>query len=36
MYAPPGLAERKPELSFDEELGDEPDPYGWVQRVPEA
>ncbi len=26
LYAPPGLAERKPELRFDAELGDEPDP----------
>lgn len=24
MYAPPGLAKRRPELHFDEELGDEP------------
>jgi hypothetical protein len=26
MYAPPGLAQKKPELKFDAELGDEPDP----------
>jgi len=25
IYAPPGLAQRKPELHFDAELGDEPD-----------
>jgi hypothetical protein len=24
LYAPPGLAQRKPDLHFDEELGDEP------------
>lgn len=26
LYAPPGLANRKPELKFDDELGDEADP----------
>ena len=26
VHAPPGLARRKPELRFDAELGDEPDP----------
>jgi hypothetical protein len=26
MYAPPGLPQRKPELKFDAELGDTPDP----------
>jgi len=26
VYAPPGLARKKPELRFDAELGDEPDP----------
>ena len=26
LYAPPGLALRKPELRFDAELGDDPDP----------
>ncbi len=26
LYAPPGLAQRKPELSFDAELGDTPNP----------
>ena len=26
LYAPPGLAERKPEIQFDATLGDEPDP----------
>jgi hypothetical protein len=30
LYAPPGLAKRKPELKFDDELGDEADP-GWAQ-----
>lgn len=32
MYAPPGLAERKPELSFDAELGDAPDP-AWADDI---
>ena len=26
LYAPPGLAQKRPELRFDAELGDEPDP----------
>lgn len=26
VYSPPGLAKRKPDLRFDAELGDEPDP----------
>jgi hypothetical protein len=29
LYAPPGLAERKPEIQFDGMLADEPDP-AWV------
>ncbi|MEZ4223271.1 MAG: DUF4336 domain-containing protein [Polyangiaceae bacterium] len=32
LYAPPGLARRKPELRFDAELGDEPD-SGWDRDV---
>lgn len=32
VYAPPGLAQRKPELRFDAELGDEPDP-AWVADI---
>ena len=32
MYAPPGLAERKPELSFDAELGGAPDP-AWADDI---
>lgn len=32
MYAPPGLAERKPELRFDADLGDEPDP-AWATDI---
>jgi hypothetical protein len=32
MFAPPGLAERKPELHFDAELDDEADP-GWVDDI---
>jgi len=32
VYAPPGLARRKPELRFDEELGDEPDP-AWAVDI---
>lgn len=32
MYAPPGLAQRKPELCFDAELGDEPDP-AWATDI---
>jgi hypothetical protein len=32
LYAPPGLARKKPELRFDAELGDEPD-RAWAQDV---
>jgi hypothetical protein len=32
MYAPPGLAKRKPDLRFDAELGDDPDP-AWADDV---
>jgi len=32
LYAPPGLAKRKPELKFDEELCDESDP-AWVSDI---
>lgn len=32
MYAPPGLAARKPQLRFDAELGDEPDP-AWATDI---
>ncbi len=32
VYAPPGLAKRKPELQFDAELGDEPDP-AWAADI---
>ena len=32
VYAPPGLARRRPELSFDAELGDEPDP-AWAADI---
>ncbi len=32
LYAPPGLAQRKPELQFDAELGDEPDP-AWAADI---
>ncbi len=32
VYAPPGLAQRKPELRFDAELGDEPDP-AWAADI---
>jgi hypothetical protein len=32
MHAPPGLARRKPELHFDAELGDEPDP-AWAADI---
>ena len=32
VYAPPGLAQRKPDLRFDRELGDEPDPT-WVADI---
>lgn len=32
LYAPPGLAKKKPELEFDEELGDEADP-AWATDI---
>lgn len=32
VYAPPGLAQRKPELRFDAELGDEPD-AAWAADI---
>ncbi|MBT8445623.1 MAG: DUF4336 domain-containing protein [Gammaproteobacteria bacterium] len=32
VYAPPGLAKRKPELRFDAELGDTPDP-AWAEEI---
>ena len=32
LYAPPGLAERKPELKFDGELGDEAEP-AWAADI---
>ena len=32
LYAPPGLARKKPELHFDAELGDEPDP-AWAADI---
>jgi hypothetical protein len=32
LYAPPGLAERKPELKFDAELGDTADP-AWAADI---
>jgi hypothetical protein len=32
LYAPPGLARRKPEIDFDAELGDEPDP-AWAADI---
>ena len=32
LYAPPGLAERKPEISFDRELGDDPEP-AWAAEI---
>jgi hypothetical protein len=32
MYAPPGLPQRKPELKFDAELGDTPDP-AWAADI---
>ena len=32
VYSPPGLAQRKPELRFDAELGDEPDP-AWAADI---
>jgi len=32
VYAPPGLAQRRPDLSFDADLGDEPDP-AWATDI---
>jgi len=32
LYAPPGLAKRRPDLRFDAELGDEPDP-AWASDI---
>lgn len=32
LYAPPGLAQRKPKLRFDEQLGDAPDP-AWAEDI---
>lgn len=32
LYAPPGLARRKPDIRFDAELGDEPDP-AWAADI---
>ncbi len=32
LYAPPGLASKKPELRFNAELGDEPDP-AWATDI---
>jgi len=32
VYAPPGLAQRRPDLSFDAELGDEPD-AAWAADI---
>ena len=32
LYAPPGLADRKPEVRFDAMLGDEPDP-AWAADI---
>lgn len=32
LYAPPGLARKKPDLHFDVELGDKPDP-GWAADI---
>ena len=32
LYAPPGLAERKPEIPFDAELTDEPEPV-WAKEI---
>lgn len=32
LYAPPGLAKRRPDLNFDEELGDEPNP-AWAADI---
>jgi hypothetical protein len=35
VHAPPGLAERKPEVRFDAELGDAPDP-AWTDVIDQA
>lgn len=35
LYAPPGLARKKPELRFDADLGDEPDP-AWAADIDQA
>jgi len=35
LHAPPGLAARRPELRFDAELGDEPDP-AWADDIDQA
>ena len=35
MYAPPGLAQRRSDLQFDAELGDEPDP-AWAADIDQA
>jgi len=32
LYAPPGLARKRPEIRFDAELGDAPDP-GWAADI---
>ena len=32
VFAPPGLVQRRPDLHFDEELGDEPDP-AWASDI---
>ncbi len=32
LYAPPGLAKRKPDVRFDAELGDDPDP-AWADDI---
>jgi len=32
LYAPPGLARKKPEIHFDADLGDEPDP-AWAADI---
>ena len=32
VYAPPGLMQRRPDLRFDSELGDEPDP-SWASDI---
>jgi hypothetical protein len=35
LYAPPGLARKRPDLTFHAELGDEPDP-GWAADIDQA